>query len=418
MAHVLVLTLVFPPDAVSTAQIMGELAEDLHTLGHTVSVVTTTPHYNRDADALARQPLRPFWGRLVQRSDWHGAKVYHTAMPQKDASVVKRLLAWTLFHALSVVVGIGALRNVDVIVAPSPPLSMGVAAWLLGLWHRAPFVYNVQEIYPDIAIALGAVRNRAAIRLLYALERFVYARAARITLIAERMRQRLLEKGVPPARALVIPNFVDTTTLTAVPAPNALTRELGLDGRFVVSYAGNLGPAQGLETLLDAARLLRDLDGVAIVLIGAGSLWDTLAARIRDERLANARLVPYLPFARVPEIYGMSDLSVVAQAVSTGTDAVPSKVYRIMACGGAVLAATDAQSDLAQLVTEAGCGFVVDQASPDAIAAAIRRAHGDRAGLAAKGEAGRRHVLTHYARPVVTARYSALIGELLEAKTA
>jgi colanic acid biosynthesis glycosyl transferase WcaI len=413
MAHVLVLTLVFPPDAVSTAQIMGELAADLTAMGHRVTVVTTTPHYNRDEDALARQPLRPWWGRLVQRSTSGGVEVYHTAMPQKTASVAKRLLAWGLFHLLSLVVAVGVVRRVDVILAPSPPLTMGVAAWLVGLWHRAPFVYTVHEIYPDIAIALGAVRNRAAIRALFALERFVYARAARITVLADRMRQRLLAKGVPPQRAVVIPNFVDADALHPVPAPNALTRELGLDGRFVVSYAGNLGPAQGLETLLDAARLVRDLDDVAIALIGAGSLWARLEARIRDEGLANVRLVPYLPFARVPEIYGMSRLSVVAQAVSTGTDAVPSKVYRIMACRGAVLAATDPASDLAQTVREAGCGFVADQASPEAIAAVIRQAHADPSALAAMGEAGRRHVLARYARPVVTARFSSVIDDVL-----
>ena len=101
MAHVLVLSLVFPPDAVSTAQIMGDLAVDLRALGHSVSVLTTTPHYNRDAEADGRQPRRPWWGRLVQRSDLHGMPVFHTAMPRKTGSIPMRLLAWTLFHVLS-----------------------------------------------------------------------------------------------------------------------------------------------------------------------------------------------------------------------------------------------------------------------------------------------------------------------------
>ena len=416
MAHVLVLTLVFPPDAVSTAQIVGEMAVDLHALGHQVSVVTTTPHYNHDPDLLARQPLRPWWGRLVQRSTLGGAVVYHTAMPRKTASIPKRLAAWMLFHALSLVVGVVALRQVDVIVTPSPPLTMGLAAWLLGAWHRAPFVYLVNELYPDIAIALGAVRNRTVIGLLYALERFVYRRAAVIAPIAGRMRDRLLEKGVPADKVVLLPNFVDADALVPVPAPNALTRELGLDGRFIVSYAGNLGPAQGLETLLDAARLLRDLDHVVILLIGAGTMWDTLERRIRDEALANVRLVPYLPFARVPEIYGATNLSLVPLAASTGADAVPSKVFRIMACNGAVLAMTDAQSDLAQIVTDAGCGFVVDPGSPEAIAGAIRRAAADPAAVAAMGAGARQLVVERYARPVVMARVAALIEHVLRTR--
>jgi colanic acid biosynthesis glycosyl transferase WcaI len=128
--------------------------------------------------------------------------------------------------------------------------------------------------------------------------------------------------------------------------------------------------------------------------------------------------VPHQPFARVPEIYGASDLSVVPQAAATGSDAVPSKVYRIMACGRAVLAATDARSDLAQVIVAAGCGFVVPQEAPDAIAGAIRRAVHHRDELAAMGAAGRRHVLSHYARPVVTAQYDELIAQVLKERAA
>lgn len=414
MARVLILTLVFPPDSVSTAHIMGDLAADLGTRGHDVTVLTTTPHYNRDREAEMRQPLAPWWGRVVQQSSFEGARVLHTTMPAKGGSIVGRLAAWFQFHILSLVVGFFALDRVDVIVTPSPPLTMGVVAWLLGLRHRAPFVYNVQEIYPDIAINLGAVRNRLAIRLLYRLERFVYARASAITVIADRMRRRLIDKGVEASRVTVVPNFVDLDMLKAVPRPNSFTREYGLDDLFVVSYAGNMGPAQGLESLLDAARLLSDEPSTLIVLIGGGTLSERLAARIRDERLANARLIGHQPFSRVPEIYGASDLSVVMQAASTGSDAVPSKVYRIMACGGAILAATEADSDLARLVHVAGCGLVIPQSDPGLIADAIRSAHRDRSALRAMGESGRRHVVEHYSRAHVTARYDELLRQTIE----
>lgn len=416
MAHVLVLTLVFPPDSVSTAQIIGDLAADLEASGHTVSVVTTTPHYNRDPEAEARQPLRRRWAGLLWQSTFGNVPVWHTMMPRKSASIPRRLASWALFHVLSLIVGVVAVRRVDVIIAPSPPLTIGLVAWLLGVWHRAPFLYNVQEIYPDIAINLGAVRNRAVIRALFALERFVYARAARVTVIAERMRQRLLDKGVASARLSVVPNFVDVDVLSVVPAPNGFTREFDLDGRFVVSYAGNLGPAQGLDCLLDAAALLADQPDVIIVLIGDGSLAASLAQRIREEHLSNVRLVPYQPFARVPEIYGASDLSVVAQAVATGADAVPSKVYRIMACGRPVLALTDPGSDVARLVTDAGCGFVVPHGDAAALADAIRRAAADRSALDAMGASGRAHVLAHYERRVVTARYAQLVSDVSEVR--
>ena len=412
MPKVLVLTLLFPPDGVSTAQIMGDLAEDLGRVGHDVTILTTTPHYNRDLEAERKQPLFPFWGRLVQRSMFRGRPVYHTVMPRKSGSVVPRLAAWMLFHILSLVVGIVCVRRVDVIVSPSPPLTVGIVAWLLGLWHRAPFIYNVQEIYPDIAINLGAVKQRWLIEILFALERFVYARAARVTVIANRMRCRLIDKGVPAAKVVLVPNFVDADALLPVPRPNDFSRRFDLDGTFVVSYAGNFGPAQGLETLLDAASQLRDTPGIVIVLVGGGILWDALRERIANDGLHNVRLIAFQPFAVVPQIYGASDVCVVSQAVTTGTDAVPSKVYRIMSCRRPVLAATDPASDLAQLVRDAGCGVVVPQQSADQLAAAIRAAFADQPAWRAMGECGRQHVLQHYARPVVTEQYHRLIGSL------
>jgi colanic acid biosynthesis glycosyl transferase WcaI len=418
VADVLVLTLVFPPDSVSTAQIMGELGDDLRRAGHHLSVITTTPHYNRDPEQEARQPLRPFWGRLVQESSFRGIRTFHTRMPAKGRSVAGRLLAWLQFHLLSLAVGIVVLRRVDVILTPSPPLTMGVVAWLLGIWHRAPFLYNVQELYPDIAINLGAVRNRWVIRLLFALERFVYSRATTIAVIADQMRRRLLEKGVPASKVIVIPNFVDVEALVPVPAPNGFTHEHGLDGRFVVTYAGNLGPAQGLDALLDASRLLADVPEVLVVLVGGGTLWTAFAQRIVQQHLNNVRLIAVQPFSRVPEIYGASDLNVVMLASSTGSDAVPSKVYRIMSCGKAVLAATEATSDLAALVREAGCGLTVPQDDPAAIAQAIRQACADRPALERMGQAGRRHVAANYARPIVTARYDRALTAMRGTKSA
>jgi hypothetical protein len=229
-------------------------------------------------------------------------------MPAKSASVPRRLAAWSLFHALSLLVGVITVRRVDVILTPSPPLSIGIVAWMLGGWHRAPFIYNVQELYPDIAINLGAVRNRTAIRLLFALERFVYARAARITLIAERMRRRLVEKGVPAARTVVIPNFVDMNLLRAVPSPNGFTRGPDIDGRFVICYAGNLGPARVSTPCSTPRGSSPTSRRLCWCWSAAAQLWNHLGTRIREEQL-NVRLVAHQPISRVPEIYGASHLS-------------------------------------------------------------------------------------------------------------
>lgn len=282
MAHVLVLTLVYPPDGVSTAVILGELSADLNRAGHEVTVVTTVPHYNSDAGAEARQPLTRAWGPFLYRSEFQGAQVLHVGMPRKSGNVLLRLLAWTQFHVLSLVAAAELVRRVDVIVAPSPPLTVGLCAWLLGRFYGAPYIYNVQELYPDIAIALGALKNRWATSLLFALERFVYARARVVTVIAPRMRRRILEESIPHAKVRLIPNSVDVNDLAPLPKANGFSREHGLDRAFVVTYAGNMGPAQGLETVLDAASLLNHESGLMFLLVGEGSLRGRLKASARD----------------------------------------------------------------------------------------------------------------------------------------
>ena len=415
MARVLVLSLVFPPDGVSTAVILGELSADLKRAGHDVSVITTAPHYNRDEAAEVRQPLLSRWGGLLYRSDYHGIPVLHVAMPRKTASVVRRLLAWMQFHVLSLAAALTYVRRVDVIISPSPPLTVGVVAWLLGLRYRAPFVYNVQELYPDIAIALGALRSRILIRILYGLERFVYRRARFITVIAIRMRERVVTKGIPADKVRVVPNFADVDDLVPLPKDNDFSRRHGLDSRFVVTYAGNMGPAQDLDSVIEAASLLRGHTSVRFLLVGEGSAYQRLSDRVSSLGLTNVVMLPHQSYDLVPQIYAASDLCLVPLAKDTGSDAVPSKVYRIMACERPVLACADAHSDLADFVTDTRGGIVVPPGGTQALASAIADAVAKPDVLKEMGRAGRRRVLAGYSRAAVTAQYDALVAEALQA---
>src|SRR5690606_20717650 len=181
------------------------------------------------------------------------------------------------------------------------------------------------------------------------------------------------------------------------------------------TYAGNIGPAQGLESLLEAATLLADVPDVMVALIGDGSLAPVFQERIGDLGLRNVTMIPYQPFARVPEIYATSDLSIVAQVVATGADAVPSKLYRIMAAARPILAITAPDSDVARLVREADCGYVATYGDAGAIAAAIRQAVAAREELPAMGRRGRARVLAEFERRIVTGRYEALLCDVVAA---
>lgn len=413
MAEVLLLSLVFPPDSVSTAQIMGELAVDLGKHGHRVTVISTLPHYNRISANERYQPMRPKWGKLLYQSEFHGMTVYHIFMPSKGQNAVGRILAWTFFHIMSVIVGLTILPRPSVIIAPSPPLSIGICAWLLGMLRRAPYIYNVQELYPDITIRLGAVRNRAMIELLYRLEGFVYSKASKVTVIASRMRERLLEKGVASHKIQVIPNFVDVGDLAPAPKDNNFSRKHNLHKKYVVSYAGNMGPAQGLDYFIDAANILRDNEGVCFLMMGDGILRERLRQKVEQYNLEYFVFLPYQQYSLMGQAYAASDLCLVPQALQTGAEAVPSKVYRIMACARPVLAVTEKNSDLARLVRESECGAFVPSGSAEALAGMIMRAYQNQQEWQNMGLCGREHVVRHYARETVTNQYHELIEALV-----
>lgn len=413
MAEVLLLSLVFPPDGVSTAQIMGELAIDLGKHGHRVTVISTIPHYNRNSENERCQPLRPKWGKILYQSEYHGMTVYHAFMPHKGQNIFWRLLAWSFFHIISLIAGLTIVPRPSIIIAPSPPLTIGLCSWFLGMLHRAPYIYNVQEIYPDIAIRLGAIRNRWIIDLLYRLEKFVYSKASAVTVIASRMRERLLEKGVSHDKVHVIPNFVDISDLVPLPKGNNFSREHNLHNKFVVSYAGNIGPAQGLEYFVEAAKILREEPDIYFLMMGDGILREFLRKQIEQYNLGKFVFLPYQPYSLMGQAYAASDLCLVPQAIETGFEAVPSKVYRIMACARPVLAVTDQNSDLARLVIESSCGAVVLPGSVEALAEMIMRACQNQKEWQKMGISGREHVVRHYARETVTNKYHELIKALV-----
>ncbi|MBF0234172.1 MAG: glycosyltransferase family 4 protein [Desulfamplus sp.] len=413
MADILLLSLVFPPDSVSTAQIMGELAVDLSKKGHRVTVITTIPHYNCDFENEKNQPLLPKWGKILYKSQFKGITVYHIVMPPKAKNILWRIIAWVFFHIISIIAGWRIVPRPSIILAPSPPLTIGLCAWILGRLHSAPYIYNVQEIYPEIAIRLGVVRNRWIIDILYRLEKFVYSKASAVTVIASKMRDQLLDKGVSNEKVHIIPNFVDVSDLIPFTKDNDFSRKYNLNNKFVVSYAGNMGPAQGLGYFIDAARILRDELGILFLMMGNGILRESLKQRIEQYNLDNFVFLPYQQYSLMGQAYAASDLCMVPQAIETGFEAVPSKVYRIMACARPVLAVTDHNSDLARLVSDSSCGGCVLPGSSVILAKMIMRAFQNQKEWQKMGLSGREYVVRHYDRGTVTNQYHKLIESLI-----
>jgi colanic acid biosynthesis glycosyl transferase WcaI len=415
MSRILIITLVFAPDGVSTATLVSALAEDLQQLGHTVQVITTVPHYNLEPEARAAQPLsRHGWG-VVQTSRYKGIPVWHTAVANKKEGAGGRILGYLIFNVLTLLIGLFAIGPLDAILVVSPPLTSGVVSALLGWIKQARTLYNVQELYPDTFVRMGTLRPDAlTTRLLYRIEAWIYRHTDALVPITEAFARSLRSKGAPPERVHVIPNFVDITEIQPGRKANPLAQEHGLVEAFVVLYAGNLGLTQSFDTLLTVAARLRDHSFIRIVIVGDGVRRAELAERIQQEQLRNVLLLPYQPRSRVPDIYASADLGLVPLMAGTAETTLPSKLYSIMAAGRPVLAAVDAESDIIHTVQQAQCGYTIPPDDADALHEAILHAYAERDQLARLGQNGRHYVEAHFQRSSISQQIHQLIQRLVQ----
>jgi colanic acid biosynthesis glycosyl transferase WcaI len=414
LTHVLILSLDFPPDNVSTGHLMGDLASDLVERGHKVAVITTRPHARRDPVAEGNQPLRRLWGPFLSRSDYHGVPVYHTLMSGRSTNIISRLIPWLMFHVIALVAGLFIPRRVDVILTPSPLLSLGVVAWLIGLRHRCRFVYNVQDLHPDSASSMGRINNPAFRWVLYRMESFVYRTAAAVTAITPGIKRRIESKGISPDKVVYIPNWVDTDREAPVDKSNPFAIEHGLDSQFVVSYAGTLGMAQSFDEFLEAARILKSHSHIQFLIVGEGTRRENISETIENLKLVNVHLLPNQPQQMMPMIYGTSDMSFVTLLPELGDTALPSKVYRIMSTVTPVLAITEAGSGLSDLILEAQCGAVVEPGSGAELASVIEKFASDPEMTKQAGLAGRRFAQDSYSRPDLVSRYIELFDRIVK----
>jgi colanic acid biosynthesis glycosyl transferase WcaI len=387
---------------------MTELAEELAALGHKVTVVTAFPHY---AGNIVDHRYR---GRLIQQETHKGIRAIRTYLytsPHKQRFLV-RFLNYVSFNVLSTLAGIFAGPQ-DVILAPSPPLTIGLSAYIISRVKRIRYLYNVQDIYPDVVVKLGIIKNPGVVAFSRWLERFVYSHARHITVLSEGFWANLLRKGVPPEKLTVIPNFVDVDFIRPLLRDNSFRHRFALDDRFVVLYAGNLGHSQNLEHVLECAALLRDQDHIAFVIVGNGSRKPYLEAQAQRMGLDNIRFIPFQPWEDVPEIYAAADISLITLRKGIALDSVPSKAYTIMASGRPILAAVDPGSDAWNLVQQAQCGLCVEPENPQALAEAIRALCANPALRERLGRNGREHVVQHYTRQAVAKQYHELLTSIV-----
>jgi glycosyltransferase involved in cell wall biosynthesis len=296
--------------------------------------------------------------------------------------------------------------------AEHPPLTIGAAAWVLGRVRRVPFLYGVNDLWPESIEATGMVRSRRLLDWIGHLERFVYRRAGAIAVISPGFKANLVGKGVPVEKVHVIPHWADESLYRPVPSDPRLAEELGMAGRFNLVFAGQLGLAQGLDAVLDAADELSDLPDVQFVLVGDGTDADRLRSAARARGLGNVRFLGRQPAERMPHIFAVSDVLLVhLRDEPLFRITIPSKTIAYMACGRPVLMAVE--GDAADLIRAAGAGVTCRAGSGKELAGVVRQLRAmPRTVLEEMGRAGRAAFLASYSRSVLLDRYEAILAEL------
>lgn len=411
MSKVLIHTIVFSPDGVSTAYLYNDIALRLRDEGHQVVVLTTTPHYNVVESALEKQPLRRHALGLWYTSDFHGIRVMH--VPQKKfRSALLRLAGFMWWHMLSLALGMRE-KGVDVILSPSPPLTIGVINIALGRMKGARVIYNVQEIYPDLLISGGGLRSRPVIAALRRMERFVYDYSDAVTTIDDVFRDTIAGRFRDPSKLHVIPNFVDTELYKPLePSECTLDRTLFPDtDSLKVVYAGNIGHAQDWRPLIEAARELKD-ENIDFFVVGEGVMRDEVARQIEAHGLRRIHLIPYQPREVMPSLIAYSDLQFIFMSPLTEGHGFPSKVYTVMACARPLLVCSGEGTPIVEFLCDKGCAWLVTEG--DLKARTTRIVHllrtADRDELRRMGRRGVEHIELHYTKEAVTAQYLNLLS--------
>jgi putative colanic acid biosynthesis glycosyltransferase WcaI len=394
--RLLVLNQYYWPGIEATAQLLTDLCE---ALAHDaeITVITGVLHGHED------EPRR-----LVK----NGVEIVRVPSTSFERSkLFARAANYVTYLSNALLRGLRGPKPDIVLCMTDPPIVADVAL-LVARRYGAPLVVISQDVFPEIAVQLKRLENPVATRLLRGLVSLYLRRADRVVAIGETMRLRLEEKGASAERIRVIPNWVDTERLAPRERTNEWSHNFGLDRKFVVMHSGNVGHAQDLDSLVRAATFLRDLDDLAIFVIGTGARHAELVALAQLFEVDQVTFLYYQSRGVLPKSLSAADIHVVGLAPGLAGYVVPSRLYGILAVARPVIVAADAESETAQVVERIGCGIVVPPGRPELLARAIRDAHDGKYDLVEMGRLGREWVEREADREVAVRRYRELLGEL------
>jgi colanic acid biosynthesis glycosyl transferase WcaI len=360
--RILLLTDNYPPETSPPALRCSTHAKRWVKRGHHVNIVTSFPNF----------PLGKVFGGY--RQSLYKREILDTVDVLRVPTLVfaNRGIVLRVIDFLSFMVSgsIGSLfvGRPDVVIATSPQFFTAVAGWLVSCVYRRPFVFEVRDLWPDSIIAVGAMREGLAIRIIRRIEQFLYRQADLIVMVTNASRQVLIERGIDGRKIIVITNGIDTTVLTPGVAPAELRQRLALERKVVVTYIGTVGMAHGLQLILDAAHECgARLPDVQFVIVGAGAELGELRQQAQKRGLANVTFVGQVPHDEIVNYWRLSDITLVLlRDTPLFRTVIPSKIFEAMATGTPII--TNVRGELQDVLEPLGAAEMIE---PDSLAALV-----------------------------------------------
>ena len=377
--------------------------------GHQVTVVTCAPNHPQG------KVYEGYSNQIYQRETRDGISVVRVwTFVTANEGFLKRTLNYISYMCSAVILSL-FVPKADVVISTSPQFFNGLAGYVVGKLKRIPWVLEIRDLWPESIVAVGAIRNPAIIKMLEWIEQFAYRKADRIVPVTDSFKTYMLGKGIEAGKITVVKNGVDLTQYTPLDGASSIAEELGIKGKFVVSYFGTHGMAHHLETIFHAARRLSSSKDIVFLMVGDGAERQALI-RMRDKMaLGNVIMLDQQPKSRMREFWALSDISLVLLKKSDlFKTVIPSKIFESLAMAKPIILGVEGES--ADLLRAAKAGICIEPEHADDLAAGVLELSHNPAGCQQLGRNGRQYVMAHFDRTVL-ARKLAYVIEAVGGKT-
>ena len=384
----------YSPEIAASMYLTEDMLQSLAESGHYVTLYVPMP--TRGVDNETRRKYKKIKTEVLYGGH---LKIHRISLYREGRNTIGRAFRYMLLNIAFLWKGL--FTESDLIYVQSTPPTQGLMAGLLSRIKKKPFVYNLQDIFPDSLVHTGITNQGSFIwKIGRFVEKITYKWSDKIVVISDDFKKNIMAKGISEEKIVVLRNWVDEQAVVDVKREqNSLFDIYSLDrGKFYICYSGNIGFTQNLDMLLDIAKELKATPEIGIILVGDGAAKAHVSKRIETEYIDNVTMLPFQPYKKISEVFSLGDCGLIISKTGVGNNSVPSKMWSIMSAERPVLASFDKGYELDRVIAEACCGVCVQADDKEAFKKAILDLYQRRNTIAQMGVNGRKYIMDNLTR--------------------